>query len=74
MGMKFLSLDEDHFEDTPDDIRMAQARRAINRMREQALRAGIGSMTLDEINEEISAARFGNRPEETQNIIQMKHL
>ena len=52
-----IEADEDTFEDVLDDIRSAQARRAIRTMREQAMRSGLDGMSLDDINAEIDAAR-----------------
>jgi hypothetical protein len=52
-----IEVNEDSFEDVLTDIRIAKSRRAIRQMQEQSERAGLGRMTLDEINAEIAAAR-----------------
>ena len=52
-----IEVNEDTLEQTLLDIRIAQARRAIREMQEQSVRSGLDKMTLEEINEEIDAAR-----------------
>jgi PHD/YefM family antitoxin component YafN of YafNO toxin-antitoxin module len=54
-----IEVDEESFEETMDDLRAARARRAIRRIQEQSVRAGLDSMTLDEINAEINSPRAG---------------
>ena len=52
-----IEVDEDSFEDVLDDLRASRSRRAIRLLQEQAVKQGLNTMTLDEINVEISAAR-----------------
>ena len=53
-----IGISEESFEDVITDIRIARSRRAIRQMQELSVRSGLGEMTLDEINAEISAARI----------------
>ena len=52
-----IEVSEDSIEDVLIDLRAAQARRAIRQLQEQSVRTGLDSMTLDDINNEIGAAR-----------------
>jgi len=52
-----IEVNENSFEDVLVDIRAAQARRAIRQLQEHSVREGLDHLTLDEINEEIAAAR-----------------
>ena len=52
-----IEVSEDSIEDVLIDLRAAQARRAIRQLQEQSVRTGLDSMTLDDINNEITAAR-----------------
>jgi hypothetical protein len=52
-----IEVSEDSLEEVLIDIRIAQARRSIRLMQEQSVRDGLDKMTLDEINDEIAAAR-----------------
>ncbi|MDR0490679.1 MAG: hypothetical protein LBH28_05480 [Oscillospiraceae bacterium] len=52
-----IEVSEDSIEDVLIDLRAAQARRSIRQLQEQSAREGLDSMTLDDINDEIAAAR-----------------
>jgi hypothetical protein len=52
-----IEVSEDSFEDVLIDLRAAQARRAIRQLQERSVSAGLEAMTLDDINDEIAAAR-----------------
>ena len=52
-----IEVNEDSFEDALIDLRVAKARRAIRLLQKQSVRAGLDHMTLDDINDEITAAR-----------------
>jgi antitoxin (DNA-binding transcriptional repressor) of toxin-antitoxin stability system len=52
-----IEVNENSFEDVLIDLRAAQARRAIRQLQEQSLKTGLDSLTLDDINSEIAAAR-----------------
>jgi len=52
-----IEVSEDSLEEVLLDIRVARSRRAIRKLQEQSERSGLDSMTLDEINAEIAAAR-----------------
>ena len=52
-----IEVDEFSFEDLLDDLRAIRSRRAIRILQEQAVIRGLNTMTLEEINTEISASR-----------------
>lgn len=52
-----IEVDEDSLEDILINLRVIRAMRAIRQLQEQSVRAGLDHMTLDDINNEISAAR-----------------
>jgi PHD/YefM family antitoxin component YafN of YafNO toxin-antitoxin module len=56
-----LQVDESSLEDTLADIRQMQARKALRELQKDAARNGTASMTMDEINAEITAAHKEKR-------------
>ena len=53
-----LGIDEINFEETLVDLRRVRAMRALTRMQGTAAQLGNDTMTLDDINAEISADRM----------------
>jgi len=56
-----LPISEDDLEDVLSMVRQVNAQRAVSRMQRAAVRAGLDTMTLDEINTEIAEARKAAR-------------
>ena len=52
-----IEVSEDSFEELLTDLRATRARRAIRKLQEHSVKMGLDNMTLDDINEEIAAAR-----------------
>jgi len=52
-----IEVTEESFEDVLTDIRAARVRRAIRQLQEQAVASGLDHLSLDDINDEIAAAR-----------------
>jgi len=53
-----IEVSEDSIEEVLIDLRAAQARRAIRQLQKQSVLTGQDSMSLDDINNEIAAARL----------------
>jgi prevent-host-death family protein len=54
-----IPINEHDFDDVLATLRQVNAKRAVARMQQASLKAGLDKMTLDEINAEIAAARTG---------------
>jgi prevent-host-death family protein len=54
-----LPIGESDFDDVLITLRQAKAKRAVARMQQASLKAGLDKMTPEEINAEIAAARAG---------------
>ena len=52
-----IEITEDSFEDILTDLRLAGIRRSIRKIQCQSVQSGLDGMGLDEINDEIGAAR-----------------
>lgn len=52
-----IEVDEENVEDVLNSLRQAMAMRALNKIRMQAKEAGLDKMSIEEIEEEIKAAR-----------------
>lgn len=57
-----VGIDEDELEETLDMLRRLRALRAMSRMQKEAEERGVGSMSPEEIDEEIREARKSRRP------------
>lgn len=55
------------FEELIDTLNRAEAMRLLDSIQMQAVKGGLSSMSLSEINEEISASRLGNKKSEKTN-------
>lgn len=56
-----IPVTDANFDDILATIRQANAMRIVNRMQRQAGKAGLNTMSLDDINAEIAAARTGQK-------------
>jgi antitoxin (DNA-binding transcriptional repressor) of toxin-antitoxin stability system len=54
-----IPVGDSDFDDVLITLRQVKAKRAVARMQQASLKAGLDKMTLDEINAEIAAARAG---------------
>ncbi|MCX7903433.1 MAG: type II toxin-antitoxin system Phd/YefM family antitoxin [Caloramator sp.] len=52
-----IEVDEENVEDILNSLRQAMTMRALNKIRMQAKEAGLDKMSIEEIEEEIKAAR-----------------
>ena len=60
-----LDVDGSTLEDTMRDLRFLRMRKAIKAIQDVSVESGLSKMTLEEINEEIAAARAARKAGET---------